>query len=303
MKEICRANLLGCPARVRTPEHLGRHNQGAQRRLWGLPKKGVAGRKNTTLREKKDNETGRKNRMRLKPHTRKMRDIRLRQSRSAPRIVEDSDPAPRAYREIKRRILELKYAPGERLSELRLAAELGLGRSPIRTAFAQLRGEGWVSVSPQSGTYVRGLTEEEIAEVFEVRLVLETYVAGMAASRISLEKVNELRTAFRSLIPFTQDEDLERYLELDLQLHVTIYHAAGNNIITSTLLNLLDRIAWIRRGSTSWPWRIEEAIDEGQKILAALDRRDAAAASKAMHKHITNSRNFRSKRDAMQVSP
>ena len=56
------------------------------------------------------------------------------------------------YREIKRRITDLQYQPGDRLSEARLAEELGIGRSPVRTAFARLQGEGWIEISPQSGT-------------------------------------------------------------------------------------------------------------------------------------------------------
>ena len=65
------------------------------------------------------------------------------------RIMADSaNLAVHAYEAIKKRILEFHYRPGERLSEARLANDLGLGRSPIRTALAQLRNDGWISVSP-----------------------------------------------------------------------------------------------------------------------------------------------------------
>ena len=60
-----------------------------------------------------------------------------------------------AYRHIKQRIIELAYPPGMKLSEVRLAREIGLGRSPLRSALARLKGEGWIAVSPQSGTYVK----------------------------------------------------------------------------------------------------------------------------------------------------
>ena len=81
------------------------------------------------------------------------------------RIPDSSAAATLAYEEIKRRIIDLEYPPGTKLSEAPLAEELGFGRSPIRTAFARLQGEGWVTISPQSGTYVRRPTEAEIAGV------------------------------------------------------------------------------------------------------------------------------------------
>src|SRR4029079_17903326 len=90
------------------------------------------------------------------------------------RIPAGSPAATLAYEEIKRRIIELVYAPGSKLSEVQLAEELGYGRSPVRTAFARLSSEGWITISPQSGTYVKRLSEAEIAEIYDLRLRLET---------------------------------------------------------------------------------------------------------------------------------
>jgi DNA-binding GntR family transcriptional regulator len=108
------------------------------------------------------------------------------------------------YRELERRITELHYKPGEKLSEIRLAAELGFGRSPIRTALSRLQSEGWIEVSPQSGTFIRGLSDDEIREILESRLVLEPYLAGLAAKRASdaeLARLREAFTAFGERVP------------------------------------------------------------------------------------------------------
>jgi DNA-binding GntR family transcriptional regulator len=205
----------------------------------------------------------------------------------------DLGGAGAAYREIKKRIIDLIYRPGEKLSEARLASELGLGRSPIRTALARLQGEGWIAVSPQSGTYVRGLSTKEIDDVLEIRLVLETYVAGMASQRIAQSELSELRAAFRAFGPTVGSDRVEEYFNLDLRVHLAIYEAAGNDLITENLLNLIDKVRWIRRGSTGWPPRIQEAYEEIEAILAALERRDPEAARRAMHAHISNIIRFR----------
>src|ERR1700747_2793371 len=93
---------------------------------------------------------------------------------TAPRTG-DSTMAVHAYAAIKKRILDFRYAPGERLSEAQLAKELGLGRQLIRSALAKLKSDGWIAVSPQSGTYVKSLTEREIGDLVDLRLVLETH--------------------------------------------------------------------------------------------------------------------------------
>ena len=208
-------------------------------------------------------------------------------------MVGDSGAAGASYREIKRRIIEGHYAPGEKLSEARLSAELGVGRSPIRTALARLQGEGWIEVSPQSGTYVRGLSGKEIDDVLEIRLVLETYVAGLAAKRISDAALSKLRRGFEAFGATVTNDRMDEYLELDLAVHVAIYHAAGNELITQNLLNLIDKVRWIRRGSTAWLARIQEAYEEVERILQALEKRDAGAARDAMRRHIQATIDFR----------
>lgn len=210
----------------------------------------------------------------------------------------DLGRAGAVYREIKRRITESHYKPGEKLSELRIATELGLGRSPIRTAISRLQSEGWIEVSPQSGTFIRGLSSDEIREILETRLVLEPYLAGLAAKRAADTELRRLRKAFSEFGDKVPKERLEEYLELDLQFHVAVYNAAENKLIAGILINLIDKIRWIRRASIDSPSRIQAAYREIRAVLKALEARNAKAASAAMHTHIANTLEFRShKRD------
>jgi DNA-binding GntR family transcriptional regulator len=197
------------------------------------------------------------------------------------------------YRELKRRITELFYKPGDRLSEVGIATELGFGRSPVRTAFSRLQSEGWIEISPQSGTFVRGLSDTEITEILETRVVLESYLAGRAATKISDAELVRLRAAFSAFGERVSSGRLDDYLELDLQFHLAIYQAAGNQLITGILVNLIDKVRWIRRGSAEHPLRINDAFAEIHAVLGALEARDAEAASAAMRTHIENTLAFR----------
>jgi DNA-binding GntR family transcriptional regulator len=203
---------------------------------------------------------------------------------------------PSAYDEIKQRVIDLQYAPGEKLSEARLAEELKCGRSPIRTAFSRLQSEGFIAVSPQSGTYVRTLTEQEIRDIFECRLLLETHVTKLAAANIEAEELRKLRVAFRRLAPqgaqaFEQDL-FDDFNELDTVFHSTIYRAAGNAIITDILLNLLEKARWLKKSSPSTPQRMKVAFREIEQVLEALEERDADAAAERMRQHIGKAEEF-----------
>ena len=203
-----------------------------------------------------------------------------------------------AYREIKRRITELLYKPGDKLSEVRIASELGFGRSPVRTAFSRLQSEGWIEISPQSGTFVRGLSDEEITEILETRMVLESHLAGLAAKRITDAELTQLRAAFSAFGKRVSSGRLDAYLELDLQFHLAVYKAAGNQLIAGILINLIDKIRWIRRASAGSPTRIQDAFNEIHAVLEALEKHDSRAASAAMRVHIVNALEFRRNKKA-----
>jgi len=207
--------------------------------------------------------------------------------------VHDLKRANVVYHEIKRRIIELHYAQGDKLSEARIADELGIGRSPIRTAFSRLQSEGWIEVLPQSGSFVRGLSSTEVAEIFETRLILESHLAGLAAIRMSDEELRRIRAAFNAFGNRVTKSQAEEFLELDLMFHTAIYDAAGNALIKRILVNLIDKIRWIRRsGERSTP-RFQDSLTEIKAVYKALVARDAKAASAAMHLHIENASKYR----------
>jgi DNA-binding GntR family transcriptional regulator len=188
--------------------------------------------------------------------------------------VRDSSMALHAYAAIKKRILDFRYVPGERLSEAQLAKELGLGRSPIRTALARLKSDGWIAVSPQSGTYVRSLTDREISK----------------------EELRKLRRAFAAFCPEGVQDLTERafdnFNEFDSLFHVTLYRAAGNALIAEILANLLDKVQWLKTSTAPSAARIRSGYIELRRILDSLDARDPKAAAARMRDHISNAATF-----------
>jgi DNA-binding GntR family transcriptional regulator len=206
--------------------------------------------------------------------------------------MSELNQAAYVYREIKRRIVELEYRLGERLSETRLASELGVGRSPLRSALARLKGEGWLAISPQSGTFVKALTNQDIQEVTELRTVLEMHATRTAAVRITSKELDALKMAFDTLGPRITGARSESFIDLDNQLHQAIYGAAGNQLVHEILNNLRDKVQWIRRACSVSLDRVQEGFHEIEGIFGALEKRDGEAAAERMRTHIQNAAAF-----------
>src|SRR5262245_19915412 len=95
----------------------------------------------------------------------------------------------RAYAEIKRRIVRGDYNAQTFLAERQLADGLGMSKTPVRAALERLEQEGLVTISPQQGIIVRDLSVHEIADQYEMRIALETYVARTVAGRLTPAQV------------------------------------------------------------------------------------------------------------------
>ena len=207
------------------------------------------------------------------------------------RKILDSGAMATAYREIKTRILDMRYAAGQKLSETRLCADLGLGRSPIRAALARLKEEGWVAVAPQSGTYVRRMSSREIDEVIELRVLLETHAARIAAGRITPAEISRLRAGLSSLKLRTKNGSLEAFSEVDDQLHGAVYEACGNELVTGLIRSLREKVRWVLPTSAT-PLELRHAVRELERIVEALSDRDGEAAARFMGEHVGRSGAF-----------
>lgn len=192
------------------------------------------------------------------------------------------------YRRIKEGILGMRYEPGQKLSEAKLAAELGVGRSPVRSALARLERDGWVQVLPQQGTFVRKFSAEDVAGMSELRLLLEAHAASVAATRVTAEELASLREQFEALKVRGAERNFDEFLALDDRFHGLVYRLANNPLITKILRNLRDQIHWVRVINAAVPGRVDASFAEMDRVLIALERRDGEAAAQAMRQHIGN---------------
>lgn len=222
-----------------------------------------------------------------------------RKSATVSGIAEDQSAI--AYRSIRRMILDGGLPPGHSTSHRSLAEQLGLGRSPVRDAIIQLEAEGLVVQQGQRGILLREPTPQELAEIYELRLVMEPFFAERAAILATPVQVVVLEEACEQVAAIARHADLEAWLnddghyhrlfQLEMQFHATILAAAGNSV-AARIFNSAHVLAHVfaltgtRAPSEKIATRIATAAAEHTAIYEAIRDRDPSSARERMRQHV-----------------
>lgn len=134
-----------------------------------------------------------------------------------------------AVAELRRRILSGSVAAGEALRQDALAKEFGISRIPIREAFHQLAAEGLVTLHPHRGAVVTALSALDIAELFDLRAMLEPDLIRRAVPRLAESDFARAETILAEYTAAIARGDLEAYGELNREYHLSLYRASGRN--------------------------------------------------------------------------
>jgi DNA-binding GntR family transcriptional regulator len=187
-------------------------------------------------------------------------------------------------------IVQLKYAPGEKISENKLAEKLGVSRAPIKNALAKLEKGGYVTIRPQYGTFVMEISSERARQICDVRMALEIQAVKQAVGRVTEEQLAMLEMRFQSIDGMKEDTDEKReYIyRTDNLLHQAIYQASGNEIIPEIMERYSPEIQRIQRANMTWRDRGAGTLIEMKKIFEALKDKDCEGAVEAMEEHISN---------------
>lgn len=199
----------------------------------------------------------------------------------APRSLRDE-----AYEVIKQRIIMCLFRPGEALSEATVSATLGFGRTPVRQAFDRLMRDGLVEVLPRKGIIVRPISQDEVHDMVEVRLLNEGFCARLAAERAEPAQLAALNENVARGARAAAARDVVTLMALDRDFHGAISTAAGNPVLGEILRNLHERAQRVWFVSLRAPEHHRRVVDEHAAIVEALRSRDADAAEAAVRAHI-----------------
>ena len=197
--------------------------------------------------------------------------------------------AERAHGELRRRILDGRLAPGLRLKEAELAAELGLSRTPVRDALSRLTVEGLLDFRANVGATVAVWSEQQIELMFRIRAMLEPFAAEIAAPEITDAEVRELRGLCAVMEEAARREtpnDLARLAEANGRLHRLIIDATRSDQFIKLATLALDAPLSLRIFGRYTSAEIERSMRHHREIVDALSHRDPAWAASAMRTHI-----------------
>ena len=182
--------------------------------------------------------------------------------------------------------------PGAALRESALSESASVSRTVVREALRQLESEGLVVAHPNRGSVVRALSAAEVQDIYFVRCHLEAVVVRLFVEKQEDEHYPKLQRALAALVAAHRRHEPKRIIDTRAQFYEVLFDVAGSPELASILRMQHARIS--RWGVVALthpkrrPARTEEAIRELEAVLRAIKRRDAAAAERAIIKHVEN---------------
>ncbi|MGB2711950.1 MAG: GntR family transcriptional regulator [Conexibacter sp.] len=203
-------------------------------------------------------------------------------------LVQDQNIADRVADELRDAIDAGRLAPGTRLVERQLAAELGVSHIPIREALARLADEGLVERRPRRGSRVRTLTAADFEEISGLRVVLEQFVVVRVQERLTKRTEAELRKLVESMIHAADRGDGLRLFELDRRFHERLWSLADHQLLGGLVAQLRGRINGFLRAANAAlePDALQTHARSHGVLVDAIAGGDPETAKAAMSEHI-----------------
>lgn len=218
------------------------------------------------------------------------------------RPVEHTRVSQGAVKQIVNLIRSHRLNPGDRLpGERQLVESLSVSRASVREALRSLEGMGLIEVRAGVGTFVKHpisefvettlphpllLNREMLTKLFELRELIETGAAAMAASRATDDDIDKIREAVEHVETCYEKRDLHSMVEADIALHRAILIATGNDILVQVMDNMSGILWEMRRASLSIVEGVTQTMAGHRAILVALEQHQPEVARKAMQEHL-----------------
>ncbi|XAS74297.1 GntR family transcriptional regulator [Micrococcaceae bacterium Sec5.1] len=201
--------------------------------------------------------------------------------------------ADAAHQSLRLAIIEGKLAMGERLTEAHIAEELGMSRAPVREAIQRLAAEGLVSVEPHLGAQVLDLSLEDIVDLHNLRLGLETTALRLFLARGSSAK--PLRTHLNEMKAAAAKKDAGRLINAELDWHRSINVGSGNQLIARMFgelegrillaTSLEDRVLRVITPAGNSHSHLSYVVEEHEQIISAIEEGRNGEAQALFEKH------------------
>ncbi len=203
--------------------------------------------------------------------------------------------ADQVFEKLQNDIIQGVYPVGSIITELRLAEQLGVSRTPIREALRRLEQEHLIEDSAK-GSVVLGITEENLMDIMDIRIQIEPMASYYAAKNRTEDDIKELSHIIDLQAFYCAKHDSEFLSHEDDDFHDAICRISGHRVIRDTLLPLHKKTRKYRKISVDDFARQEMSMKEHRQIFDAIVSGDADLASSLTANHILQAKNNMIKR-------
>jgi DNA-binding GntR family transcriptional regulator len=183
-------------------------------------------------------------------------------------------------------IIQNELAPGDRIREREVCEELQVSRTPLREALHKLASEGLIELVPNRGAVITRPSTEEISDMLQVLGVLEAFAGERVCNFISDEELAEIKALQYEMLAAYARQDRLKYFKLNQKIHLAIVKAARSDTLLSLHSRLNARLYRIRYQSNLKNETWGSAVAEHDRILEALENRDAEKLSSLLRQHL-----------------
>jgi len=194
--------------------------------------------------------------------------------------------ADHAYEGIWKRVIMIGGSKEQRLSDITLAEQLRISRTPVRQALDRLVLEGLVRSDPRRGYWTCTYTAQDIREIYDIRSALEVLAVRLAAPRLSQSDLKAQLDALYEVRAELETRPVLRFLQIDLRFHMLITRASSNGRLIHSLSLLRSQLSMFQMQDTYYPQRMEMALHDHERILLALLEGNVDEAADCLARHI-----------------
>ena len=185
-------------------------------------------------------------------------------------------------------IVQGRLAPGARMNERLLTAQLGVSRTPLREAFKVLATEGLVELLPNRGAIVSQMDPVRLSESLAVMGALEALAGELACLSATDAQINEIRALHFEMLAYHARGDLAGYFKFNQAIHLKIVKYSGNAVLFNTYRQMNGNVRRARYMANLSKERWDAAVREHDAILAALSARDVGRIKALLSDHLAH---------------
>lgn len=194
--------------------------------------------------------------------------------------------ADEAYHRIRTLILDGSMPPGSTVIEARVVRTLDMSRTPVREALHRLEVEGVLKALPRGGFTVVAMSDEDLADLYQIRAVLEGLAAGTAASKRSRVDIARLEDLYDEMDIAVRERDDERLITLNREFHRSIARASGNQHLQEMLDDIKGVFERFRSHAVADDARRQQAHEEHGALIEAMKALDSKLARDLAEEHV-----------------